>query len=424
MVLTSTKLRIRLALLIGAWGLGCEPTQRAQHRAGPADWAGTERDSAGVRIVENPASGIWTEATQWTVEKDLSIGVVDGPQEYQFGHVVDADAGADGRIYVLDQQAARIRVFGPDGTHIRSFGRVGQGPGELSNNIPRGAQAVLMTPTGGLLVPDRENSRATRFDANGEFAGSFALRPEEGEPLSLSVLPTGDFLLHRSAPTFNGLLRLGQKGEVLDTVLAFGVRASPPDPQGRVAALTHAPLWSITSDGRLISGMSDRSRIEVRRSNGDLEMAIVKDDANAVLSRQEQERFLERLLELWAEMFRTRGDSEDWIQSQLRRGRSIYILPDRLPAFTALTGGPEGTIWARGVLPVDSMTREIVTHASPLRALASTNWDVYASDGRFLGDVGLPSRFTLFRIRGEHIYGMERDSLGVQRVVRLRIVVR
>jgi hypothetical protein len=42
-------------------------------------WDGEERDSAGLRIVENGARGVWSEGSGWSVRPSLSIG--GGPGE-------------------------------------------------------------------------------------------------------------------------------------------------------------------------------------------------------------------------------------------------------------------------------------------------------------------------------------------------------
>lgn len=370
------------------------------------------------------ATGAWTNATRWTVERDLSIGVVTGDSDYEFGHVVDVEAARDGRIYVLDQQAGAIRVFDRNGSHLTSFARPGRGPGELSNNIPLGAQALFLTPADELVVLDPDNDRVTRFNLDGMFTGSFSLGTAAGHPLGLSVLPAGDYVLHRSSQNWSGLLHLSHRGEILDTIAGFPLKASQSIHQKKhIEALRHEGMWSVLRDGRLSWGTSDNPRLIIRNTEVDSATFVDLTDgrANPILSGREQDRFLERLLYLWADMFRRRGESEAWIESELRKGKDIYVLPQQLPVFTGLAAGPEETLWVRGVLPVDSMTHEIVTSGSALSALAGHEWRVFARDGQFLGVVTLPPRFTFFKIRGTYIYGMERDDLGVQRVVRLRI---
>ncbi len=53
-----------------------------------------------------------------------------------------------------------------------------------------------------------------------------------------------------------------------------------------------------------------------------------------------------------------------------------------------------------------------------------SNWDVFDADGRFLGEVAMPPRFTPRALLGDRIYGVARDALDVQYVVRLRVMER
>ena len=54
--------------------------------------------------------------------------------------------------------------------------------------------------------------------------------------------------------------------------------------------------------------------------------------------------------------------------------------------------------------------------------IGAPDWDVFDSDGRFMGVVTMPNRFAPRAFVGHRIYGVWRDELDVQYVVRLRIV--
>ena len=48
-------------------------------------------------------------------------------------------------------------------------------------------------------------------------------------------------------------------------------------------------------------------------------------------------------------------------------------------------------------------------------------FDVFEPNGRFLGTVELPIRARFMEARGDHVWAVDRDELGVEYVVRYRI---
>lgn len=71
----------------------------------------------------------------------------------------------DGHVFVADGYGnAAIHHFAPDGTHVRSWGAPGTGPGEF--NLPHG---IAIDARGRILVADRENERIQVFTPDGVF---------------------------------------------------------------------------------------------------------------------------------------------------------------------------------------------------------------------------------------------------------------
>ncbi|MEJ2541800.1 MAG: hypothetical protein P8188_17850, partial [Gemmatimonadota bacterium] len=103
---------------------GCEPP------AG-SDWTGTVIDSAGIRIVQNPAAPLWTAEEGWWVEEALRIAPREDVPETGFGYVVDVTMDGEGRVYALDRQARAVRAFDADGNALGTLGGPGEGPGGL-----------------------------------------------------------------------------------------------------------------------------------------------------------------------------------------------------------------------------------------------------------------------------------------------------
>jgi hypothetical protein len=66
-----------------------------------------------------------------TLVPDLRIGQMEGAGPETFGSVRGIEVASDGTIYVLDGLASEVRAFAPDGTHLRTLTRQGEGPGEL-----------------------------------------------------------------------------------------------------------------------------------------------------------------------------------------------------------------------------------------------------------------------------------------------------
>jgi hypothetical protein len=107
----------------------------------------------------------------WRFERILDLGGADdGPAA--FFRIFPTSIGVDslGNLYVLDAGNYRVSVFDRLGRHLRSFGRQGQGPGELG--FP---SDMAVTPAGEVAVYDYSRRALVRFDADGSFAGTFPL---------------------------------------------------------------------------------------------------------------------------------------------------------------------------------------------------------------------------------------------------------
>jgi hypothetical protein len=59
---------------------------------------------------------------------------------------------------------------------------------------------------------------------------------------------------------------------------------------------------------------------------------------------------------------------------------------------------------------------------NPQLDFGSRTWDVFDAEGRYLGVVNMPPRFQPVRFLGNVIYGIQRDELDVQYVVKLQVV--
>jgi hypothetical protein len=75
-------------------------------------------------IVRTLAGSVWGDSV--SVVEELRIGVLEGPEEYQFAGLLDLAVDATGGTYVFDSQIPALRYYDAQGTYVRTLGRGGQ----------------------------------------------------------------------------------------------------------------------------------------------------------------------------------------------------------------------------------------------------------------------------------------------------------
>jgi len=125
--------------------------------------------------------------------------------EIFFGLITKIDVDAAGNVYVLDAQLSTVQVYGPDGTHLRSIFREGEGPGEITS-----ARDMFVTDDG--LV-----------GAIMEFPGTVVFVDTDGNPAG-KLMPGGD------DPETGGFWSLNAGFTGGGVTVLSGTRAQPGEP--------------------------------------------------------------------------------------------------------------------------------------------------------------------------------------------------
>lgn len=390
--------------------------------SGPAsgEWAGTVSDSAGIAVVSNPAEGLWRPGEVPALEVALRIGEIDGEPEYQFGQITGLNVDHEGRLYVGDSQAREVRVFDAAGVFLRKIGRPGSGPGELG---PAGTSALIGRGDT-IFLPDPGQQRVNIFLQDGSFVRSFPIPMTEGMSAKWAATPTGDLLQQVRRMPWPGVeqedgpdvvLRRGSDGVIRDTALVLAGGMKVRYSGGGAPSVTlfePEPVWNLMGDGRLLLALNSNYRLEVRSPTGEVERVIQKSFVRQTLEGSDRDLFLAAI----RATFEKQGLPPEAMQMVLQG----IGFADHYPAFMTLMEGPQGSIWVQQI----RSARQIAANGgtfSPENDLGAAEWDVFDRDGRFMGVVTLPPRFQPRVVRGNRIYGVQRDELDVQYVVAVEV---
>jgi hypothetical protein len=375
-----------------------------------------ERDTVGDTIVVRTVSGS-VGAAQHQLVPELSIGVFEGPDEHIFGAVGHIAVAPAGDMYVYDWQVPVIRRYDHAGTYVRNVGRGGEGPGEY-----RQISGMEVLPDGRLLTWDPRLGRVSVF-ANDSLERSWQAQGGTFSSRALTVDTSGHVVLLirlRSGPDDpfrHAFVRCDLTGTLIDSVVppdsgfvTQSVRAVLGDGRSRVTySVPFSPrvtnVWSPL--GYLVSGVSDRYALTLVGAS-DRPFRIERDAPPVPVGSQE------------------RAQARDGVVENIRRSDQTWRwsgadIPATKPAYRVVMPGRDGRLWVRTSRTAEPVQGEDRDGNPVTRWVEPTVWDVFEPGGRYLGEVAEPDGTNLMVVHGDMAWGVQSDSLDVQRVVRFRI---
>ncbi len=354
------------------------------------------RDSAGVRIVENEVPLLAGDQC-WTIDPTpaITLGRLDGPPEYLFVAPWAARL-SDGRIAVLDRGNRELRLFSPDGEHLSSTGRKGEGPGEFV-----GSNSLDVVAGDTMVIWDGALKRLSVFDPEGKFVRTVDLKRPEPIQLSLGVVDLhtamGSRLLESSDSAGLYILRsevllLANDGEhlvALDTI-------HEPRHSGENFStdLPFAPRAFLTAGaGRAYVTRGAPYEVLVFRSDGSLLQIVRRPWTASPVTEENIQTYLE-----WTLGQGNRERQERW----LPRREAAARLSDTKPAIWSMVPDRVGNLWVG----------RWADYGNP-----RTDYDVFDTDGKWLCKVAIPEELQMItEIGDDYVLGEVIDDLGVERV--------
>jgi hypothetical protein len=314
-------------------------------------------------------------------------------------------------------------VFGPDGALIRRIGRNGSGPGEFQQN-----GGMVVRAEGGLAQWDSRNARISFFDSAGTFETSWPLPGGFSTSNGLVTDATGTLYLVRPVTLPRegeilgrmGLIRVTEGGVYADSLV-------PPDlPVQRevyVASVkdntsatssTYAPnfYWGWLPSGGFVAANGAHYQLVVARE-GQRPLVVARTLAPIAIASDERDYEERRIL------WNMRQTDPNWSW----QGPPI---PTAKAPIRGMRITRDGRIWVQVAVASDTIPEsERAVYPDSTRPVARHRMDavyeVFATDGRFLGRVALPARATLIDADGDIVWGLGRDADDMPAVTRWRI---
>ena len=405
----------------------CAPREEPANPDGT--WTGTITTEGDVTTVVNESASVWGGEAQ--LVEEMSIGVDVGADEYMFGWIRNIYV-TDENIYLTDSQEPAVRVYDLDGQFIGNIGSgPGQGPGEYERPT-----LVNGTADGTIFVYDNSLRRLTAYGPAGETIDTWTVDDESCCAWRMSVSPDGTLWMPVEQPAFaspTGETRYGAQAFTVADGPVGDIRWRPEldfpkltiDVGSFPRSVPFSPAyeWTLSADGGVTIGSSDRYRIEVHRIDGTILVTERPDDLVPVHPDEAE--------------WRRRWTIQNMRNSIDPEFDASMDIPNHKPAYIGFAPDAYGGTWVWRTGPSrhlggdcvdDPFTTDPATSRDNSCWVSDRFFDVFYPDGRYLGWVKQPdglgrwnAQLNLFPM-GDIVYAIIETAEGVPTVKRYRVV--
>jgi len=340
---------------------------------------------------------------------ELTIDESTMPEDTFFESAVSIISDKDGYVYICDYKASNIKKFDSSGKHVKTIGRMGQGPGEF--NMP----FQITVADNRLIVWDMGNSRLCIHTTDGEFVKSVSVPRDEGRPQKMRALPNGDVIIELEK------IYYGEGDKPQDCIIGL----YSPDLEKKKILYSQQVLrnkymriesmftniiqpfspdvyWDISPEGKIVIAYSKEYEIDFYDSTKGKMSSFSHKYKPIRVTEKDKEAFFG-------------GMTSTTASGSVKQGAPDHILkytefPRFKPAFKEIIVDSEGNILVRA-------------HRNNLNEEFHF-MDVFEPDGKFIGniqiteDVSLPRRAN---IQDGSFWSVKTDEEGLIKVIKYRI---
>jgi hypothetical protein len=341
----------------------------------------------------------------------MSLEGFDERPEYSFSVVSDGAFIGPDRFVILDAQGHELKIYSTSGEHLHTFGRQGEGPGELGR-LPE----LLASADGTIRIWDGLQQRLTVFDDEGRHVTS--TRPMEGVDMRFVRL-AGALSDNRVIWKQSGQSGAGADapaGEYRDTV--FHVLREADGVSDTLAWTFASEAFRTTSDGlrlstpvlfgregfavvggeRLVYGVSDEPLLLSKNPDGSDGPSFGWDMERDPVSNREIDSLRMESAAPWVTRQQTGGPQlVAMAGAQLGLIESAPVRESR-PHFTAVHVNGAGDVLVQRATDLFSGTRE---------------WLLFGSDGSEVGWFSAPRGFEILDFTLSEVLGYTLDELDL-----------
>ena len=342
----------------------------------------------GVIIVHNPKKPlkIPNAPNSLTLKEDLCIGVESGDEDYMFASLRSVQVDEDEDIIVLDWKYNVIKIFNKNGKHLRTFGKHGQGPGEI-----QGPTRMYLKGGRDIGILDSSNNRFSYFSKEGECLKETSLGKHT---VIFRAIPDSRGFLYGNTFNFEGnsrkdfIYKFDPDFNLVMTVATF----EQPIRVRQFTPVRERLVYQVMPDDRFVWANNTEYILNVLDPSGKLIKKIRKEYAPISVSEKEKER-LER----------------EYLEGEPLPPGYKFVFPKHYPPIDYLLGDDKGRIYVR-TYERDSQGK--------------VKWNVFDEEGRYILNFFHPGEDIVFVIKNDRIYSMilESEKEGIPLVKRYKMI--